>query len=133
MGMLNLSGKKHRNVSRLVCDIRIQATGLLWARVTKLITASLLCVSPHASSMCSEETTPVTFQACVMTKDCVVSEWSEWAACSKDCYDPNGPKGQRTRNRKVSQFPVGGGTTCPQLEEVEPCSPQGDGVPPCIV
>lgn len=72
------------------------------------------------------------FQACVMTKDCVLTEWSEWAACSKTCYDPNGPKGQRTRSRKVSQFPVGGGTACPQLEETEPCSPQGDGVQPCI-
>lgn len=82
--------------------------------------------------MCSQESTPLTFQACVMTKDCVVSEWSEWAACSKDCYDPNGPKGQRTRTRRLSQFPVGGGTACPQLEETEACSPQGDGVHPCI-
>lgn len=68
-----------------------------------------------------------------MTKDCVLSEWSEWAACSKDCYDPNGPKGQRTRSRRVSQFPVGGGTACPELEETEPCSPQGDGTSPCIM
>lgn len=86
-----------------------------------------------STSMCAQETTPVTFQACVMTKDCVVSEWSQWAVCSKDCYDPNGPKGQRARSRRVSQFPVGGGTACPRLEEAEPCSPQGDGVRPCIV
>lgn len=85
------------------------------------------------SSLCSQETLPVTFQACVMTKDCDVIEWSEWSACSKECYDPNGPKGQRTRTRKVSQFPIGGGADCPELEEKEPCTPQGDGVPPCIV
>lgn len=84
-------------------------------------------------SLCSQETLPVTFQACVMTKDCDVTEWSEWSACSKECYDPNGPKGERTRTRKVSQFPIGGGEDCPKLEEKEPCSPQGDGVPPCTV
>ncbi|XP_034456122.1 thrombospondin type-1 domain-containing protein 7A [Hippoglossus hippoglossus] len=87
----------------------------------------------EALSLCSQETLPVNFQACVITKDCDVTEWSEWSACSKECYDPNGPKGERTRTRKVSQFPIGGGGDCPELEEKEPCSPQGDGVPPCIV
>lgn len=75
----------------------------------------------------------MTFQACVMAKDCDVTEWSEWSTCSKECYDPNGPNGQRYRTRKVSQFPIGGGADCPELEEKEPCIPQGDGVPPCIV
>lgn len=97
------------------------------------MTLHVVFVCHLVSSMCSQETAPITFQACVMTKDCVLSEWSEWAACSKDCYDPNGPKGQRTRSRRVSQFPVGGGTPCPQLEETEPCSPQGDGMSPCIM
>lgn len=100
-----------------------------------------VCVGPEdaadhllmSTSLCSEETTPVTYQACVMTKDCVLSEWSPWGVCSKDCYDPNGPKGRRTRSRRLSQFPVGGGTACPQLEETQPCSPQGDDVHPCTV
>lgn len=113
------------------------AQGLPRVRVMELIRPipnnCFTCLSSHVSSMCSQETAPVTFQACVITKDCVLSEWSEWAACSKDCYDPNGPKGQRTRSRRVSQFPVAGGTACPQLEETEPCSPQGDGVSPCIM
>ncbi|XP_031134376.1 thrombospondin type-1 domain-containing protein 7A isoform X3 [Sander lucioperca] len=87
----------------------------------------------EALRLCSQESLPVTFQACVMTKDCDVTEWSEWSACSKECYDPNGPKGERTRTRKVSQFPIDGGADCPELEEKESCSHLGDGVPPCIV
>ncbi|XP_026204991.1 thrombospondin type-1 domain-containing protein 7A isoform X2 [Anabas testudineus] len=87
----------------------------------------------EALSLCSQQTLPVTLQACVMTKDCYVTEWSEWSACSKECYDPNGPKGERTRTRKVSQLPTDGGKDCPELEEKEPCSLQGDGVPPCAV
>uniref|UniRef100_A0A3P8VNT9 Thrombospondin type-1 domain-containing protein 7A n=1 Tax=Cynoglossus semilaevis TaxID=244447 RepID=A0A3P8VNT9_CYNSE len=85
-----------------------------------------------SNSMCSQEILPATFQACVMAKDCEVSEWSDWSACSKECYEPNGPKGERTRTRKVSQFPVGGGKECPELMEKELCSPQGEGVPACI-
>lgn len=84
-------------------------------------------------SLCSQEEMPVTFQACVITKDCDVTEWSDWSACSKECYEPNGPQGQRLRTRKVSQFPIGGGAACPLLEEKESCSSQGDAAPPCIV
>ncbi|KAJ7983481.1 hypothetical protein DPEC_G00377830, partial [Dallia pectoralis] len=83
-------------------------------------------------SLCSRESLPVTYQACVLTKDCEVSEWSDWSPCSKDCYELNGRTGERTRTRHVNQFPVGGGTECPELEEKEPCTPQGAGVPPCI-
>lgn len=83
-------------------------------------------------SLCSQETLPVTFQACVITKDCDVTEWSKWSACTKECYDPTSPKAVWTRTRKVTQFPVGGGIDCPELEEKEPCTPQSDVVPPCI-
>ncbi|KAG7274570.1 hypothetical protein CRUP_022083 [Coryphaenoides rupestris] len=87
----------------------------------------------EALSLCSQDSLPVTYQACVMTKDCEVSSWSEWSACSKQCYDPNGPKGERVRTRRVSQFTVGhDGAECPELEEKEACSP-GDGAPPCTV
>uniref|UniRef100_A0AAY4ELB3 Thrombospondin type-1 domain-containing protein 7A n=1 Tax=Denticeps clupeoides TaxID=299321 RepID=A0AAY4ELB3_9TELE len=100
-------------------------------------TREVMCVHKNgntaALSLCSQESLPVTFQACVITKDCEVSDWSDWSACSKDCYDLNGPKGQRTRTRTVQQFPVGGGTECPELEESEPCTAQGGGVPPCAV
>ncbi|KAK6491401.1 thrombospondin type-1 domain-containing protein 7A-like [Huso huso] len=82
-------------------------------------------------NLCTQEKLPVTFQSCIITKDCEVTEWSEWGPCSKDCYDVNSPKGARTRRRSVKQFPVGGGAECPELEEQEQCAPQGDGVPPC--
>uniref|UniRef100_A0A674P765 Thrombospondin, type I, domain containing 7Aa n=1 Tax=Takifugu rubripes TaxID=31033 RepID=A0A674P765_TAKRU len=124
--------KKKRNRNR-----QNRPGGKFWDVQVGYQTREVTCVHKNGNvetlSMCSQETAPITFQACVMTKDCVLSEWSEWAACSKDCYDPNGPKGQRTRTRRVSQFPVGGGTACPQLEETEPCSPQGDGMSPCII
>ncbi|CAL8295635.1 unnamed protein product [Merluccius merluccius] len=87
----------------------------------------------EALSLCSQDSLPVTYQACVMTRDCEVSGWSEWSACSKQCYDLNGPKGERVRTRRVSQFTVGhDGAECPELEEKEACSP-GDGAPPCTV
>ncbi|KAG9328950.1 hypothetical protein JZ751_009127, partial [Albula glossodonta] len=62
-----------------------------------------------------------------------LSEWGELSACSKSCYDLNGPQGERSRTRRVRRFPVGGGAECPPLEEAEPCAPQGEGVPPCTV
>ena len=40
--------------------------------------------------------------------DCVLSEWSEWSACDKDC----GP-GQQTRTRTVRSQPTNGGVACP--------------------
>lgn len=89
--------------------------------------------STASISQCTQQTLPVTYQACVISKDCEVSEWSDWSVCSKECYDLNGRKGQRTRTRQVQQFPVGGGAECPELEESEPCSPQGEGIPPCVV
>ncbi|XP_051527151.1 thrombospondin type-1 domain-containing protein 7A [Myxocyprinus asiaticus] len=100
-------------------------------------TREVTCVhrsgSPAALSLCNQQILPVTYQACVIPKDCELSEWSDWSTCSKECYDLNGRKGQRTRTRQVQLFPVGGGVECPELEESEPCSPQGEGIPPCVV
>ncbi|XP_074542609.1 thrombospondin type-1 domain-containing protein 7A [Halichoeres trimaculatus] len=124
--------KKKRNRNR-----QNRPGGKFWELQVGYQTREVTCVHKsgdvEALSLCSQETLPVTFQACVMTKDCDVTEWSEWSACSKECYDPNGVTGERTRIRKVSQFPIGGGAECPELEEKEACSPQGDGVLPCIV
>nr|XP_034985345.1 thrombospondin type-1 domain-containing protein 7A isoform X1 [Zootoca vivipara] len=85
-----------------------------------------------ALSFCQQETLPITFQSCVITKECQVSEWSEWSPCSKTCFDLTSPKGNRTRTRTIKQFPIGSENECPELEETEQCTSQGDGVAPCI-
>ncbi|CAK6979365.1 thrombospondin type-1 domain-containing protein 7A, partial [Scomber scombrus] len=124
--------KKKRNRNR-----QNRPGGKFWDLQVGYQTREVTCVhksgDTEALSLCSQESLPVTYQACVMTKDCDVTEWSEWSACSKECYDPNGPNGERARTRKVSQFPINGGAECPELEEKESCSPQGDAVPTCIV
>uniref|UniRef100_A0A665WD16 Thrombospondin type-1 domain-containing protein 7A n=1 Tax=Echeneis naucrates TaxID=173247 RepID=A0A665WD16_ECHNA len=111
--------------------------GKFWNLEVGYQTREVACVhksgNVEALSLCSQETLPMTFQACVMTRDCDVTEWSEWSACSKECIDPNSSEGERTRTRKISQFPIGGGGDCPELEEKQPCAPQGDGVPPCLI
>ncbi|XP_010788155.1 thrombospondin type-1 domain-containing protein 7A-like [Notothenia coriiceps] len=110
--------------------------GKFWDLTVGYQTREVSCVhksgNVEALSFCSQDSLPITFQACVMTKDCDVTEWSDWSACSKECYDPNRPKGDRTRSRKVSQFPIDGGADCPELLEKESCS-AGEEVPPCIV
>ncbi|XP_043995053.1 thrombospondin type-1 domain-containing protein 7A isoform X3 [Gambusia affinis] len=124
--------KKKRNKNR-----QNRPGGRFWDLQVGYQTREVTCVHKsgtiEALSFCSQETLPVTFQACVIPRDCDVTEWSEWSACSKHCYDPNGAKGERSRSRKVSQFPIGGGVECPELEEKEPCSPQDGAVPPCTV
>ncbi|XP_039858562.1 thrombospondin type-1 domain-containing protein 7A [Simochromis diagramma] len=123
--------KKKRNKNR-----QNRPGGKFWDLQTGFQTREVTCVhksgAVEALSLCSQETLPVTFQACVVTKDCDVTEWSKWSACTKECYDPTSPKAVWTRTRKVTQFPVGGGIDCPELEEKEPCTPQSDVVPPCI-
>ncbi|XP_029022153.1 thrombospondin type-1 domain-containing protein 7A [Betta splendens] len=122
--------KKKRNRNR-----QNRPGGKFWDLQVGYQTREVTCVHKSgtigALNLCSHETLPVTFQACVMTKDCDVTEWSEWSACSKDCYEANRPKGERTRSRKVNHFPTDGGEKCPELEETEPCIPQGAGVAPC--
>nr|XP_061808315.1 thrombospondin type-1 domain-containing protein 7A-like [Nerophis lumbriciformis] len=124
--------KKKRNRNR-----QNRPGGKFWDLQIGYQTREVTCVhrsgSVEALSLCSRESLPVTYQACVITKDCDVTDWSEWSACSKECYDPNGPNGERTRTRKVSQFPTGGGAECPELEESQPCSPRGETAPPCVV
>uniref|UniRef100_A0A6Q2X3L3 Thrombospondin, type I, domain containing 7Ab n=1 Tax=Esox lucius TaxID=8010 RepID=A0A6Q2X3L3_ESOLU len=127
--------KKKRNRNR-----QNRQGGKFWDLQVGYQTREVTCVhrsvTPNPlsppSSLCSQESLPVTYQACVLTKDCEVTEWAEWSPCSKGCYELNGRMGERTRMRQVSQFPVGGGTECPELEEREPCTAQGEGVPPCI-
>ncbi|XP_029444834.1 thrombospondin type-1 domain-containing protein 7A isoform X2 [Rhinatrema bivittatum] len=83
-----------------------------------------------ALSFCQQDKLPITFQSCAVTKECQVSEWSEWSPCLRTCHMPS-IYGNRTRTRFVKQFPVGSDSECPDLEEVEDCVPQGDDVSPC--
>ncbi|KAG9345217.1 hypothetical protein JZ751_009762 [Albula glossodonta] len=61
------------------------------------------------ANLCTQPSLPMTFQSCVLIKDCEVGEWADWGPCSKDCYDPSSPSGVRTRNRRVQRVPRAGG------------------------
>ncbi|XP_032901589.1 thrombospondin type-1 domain-containing protein 7A isoform X1 [Amblyraja radiata] len=98
---------------------------------TRQVTCTHKSGKTAALSLCTQLKLPITFQSCVVPKDCQTSEWSEWSPCSKTCYSATSPKGFRARTSSINQFPVGGGKECPSLEEQEPCSPEGEGVPPC--
>ncbi|XP_075443351.1 thrombospondin type-1 domain-containing protein 7A [Ascaphus truei] len=85
-----------------------------------------------ALSFCQQETLPITFQSCVVDKECQVSEWSDWSACAKVC-DIASPGGNRTRKRTIKQFQIGSANECPNLQETEQqCIPQADGPHPCF-
>uniref|UniRef100_A0A3B5LNX1 Thrombospondin type-1 domain-containing protein 7A n=1 Tax=Xiphophorus couchianus TaxID=32473 RepID=A0A3B5LNX1_9TELE len=86
----------------------------------------LLCLH-----LCIPRELPLTIQSCVLPKDCQVTEWTDWSACSKACADPESPRGNRTRRRQALQVSVGEGVECPVLEETESCEPPGGSVPPC--
>lgn len=55
--------------------------------------------------------------------DCVVSDWSEWSNCDKNCGG-----GKQKRTRVVEKNALHGGKSCPLLEEVRECNTQ-----PCPV
>ncbi|KAF3692339.1 Thrombospondin type-1 domain-containing protein 7A Precursor [Channa argus] len=98
-------------------------------------TREVTCIHRNGSTvgrtLCIPRDLPLTVQSCLLPKDCQLTEWAEWGPCSKTCVDPESPRGNRTRNRQVLQFPVGEGAECPPLEESESCEPQGNGMPPC--
>ncbi|XP_014851900.1 PREDICTED: thrombospondin type-1 domain-containing protein 7B isoform X1 [Poecilia mexicana] len=82
-------------------------------------------------SLCTKDTSPLTFQACVMPKDCQTSDWSSWSFCSKTCRSTDLSPGYRVRTRTMTQIPHGGGKQCPALEEKEACNIIGDLLPKC--
>ena len=62
-------------------------------------------------------------------RDCLVSDWSDWSDCSRDCVGlgaANGHShtgaGQTKRTRRVLRQEENGGRTCPSLEEVKTCN-----------
>ncbi|KAJ8392650.1 hypothetical protein AAFF_G00073240 [Aldrovandia affinis] len=82
-------------------------------------------------SLCIRDDAPVTFQSCVMPRDCETSDWSKWSPCSKTCQAADLSPGYRTRTRGLKQIPIGGGQECPALEEKEACNIVGDLLPKC--
>ncbi|OAD58110.1 Thrombospondin type-1 domain-containing protein 7A [Eufriesea mexicana] len=60
-------------------------------------------------------------------RDCKVSEWGPWSACSRSCG-----VGETQRTRKITIKPRRGGSSCPPLKETKWCgsaSPCSDGKP----
>lgn len=82
-------------------------------------------------SLCTKDSFPLTFQACVMPKNCQTSDWSSWSPCSKTCRSVDLSPGYRLRSRIMTQISVGGGKRCPALEEKEACNIIGDLLPNC--
>lgn len=85
----------------------------------------------YTNSLCVKDDPPLTYQACVMSKDCHVSDWSAWSPCSKTCQSTDLSPGYSLRSRIMTQIPVGGGRRCPALEEKEACNIIGDLLPNC--
>lgn len=58
-------------------------------------------------------------EPCASTQDCAYTEWSSWAACSRDCGG-----GEHARSRVVARAARSGGAECPEadLEETGPCN-----------
>uniref|UniRef100_A0A6I8REG7 Thrombospondin type 1 domain-containing 7A n=1 Tax=Xenopus tropicalis TaxID=8364 RepID=A0A6I8REG7_XENTR len=98
---------------------------------TRLVTCMHRNGKTAALSFCQQEKLPITFQSCVIDKECQVSEWAEWSPCSRAC-DMESPGGYRTRKRTIKLFPIGNGNECPELEETEDCTPPPDGPQVCI-
>uniref|UniRef100_A0A8C1X0D4 Thrombospondin type-1 domain-containing protein 7A n=1 Tax=Cyprinus carpio TaxID=7962 RepID=A0A8C1X0D4_CYPCA len=122
-----IKSKRNRNkLNRLEDNLWNMEIGYQSRQVVCVTSTRLSCIS-----QCPHWSLPETFQSCLMTKDCVVSEWSMWGSCSKTCSDPSVPQGTRSRSRQLIRLATGGGSECPQLEESQACEPEGDGVPPC--
>ncbi|XP_041421849.1 thrombospondin type-1 domain-containing protein 7A isoform X2 [Xenopus laevis] len=97
---------------------------------TRLVTCMHRNGKTAALSFCQQEKLPITFQSCVVDKECQVSEWAEWSLCSKACDMAS--VGYRTRKRTIKLFPIGNGNECPELEETEQCTSPPDGPQVCI-
>ncbi|KAI1899231.1 hypothetical protein AGOR_G00059680 [Albula goreensis] len=115
---------RHHHHSSKVSDIEI-------GYQTRLVRCTRSDGKNSMLSLCIHDEAPVTFQSCVMPRDCETSDWSMWSPCSKTCQAADLSPGYRTRTRGLKQIPIGGGQECPVLEEKEACNIAGDLLPKC--
>ena len=76
-------------------------------------------IQPVADYLCDIATKPVAWQRCEIPcpRDCVVSSWNAWEACSILC----GSAGVKKRTRTVLEAAENGGAECPSLIQMSPC------------
>ncbi|TRY88052.1 hypothetical protein DNTS_000037 [Danionella cerebrum] len=106
-----------------------------WEIIIGYQTRQLRCIRSDGKdallSFCDHDDSPVSFRSCVMPRDCEVSDWSEWSACSKTCRSSDPSPGFRRRSRNLIRTPIGGGEPCPALQEMENCNLLEDMLPLC--
>lgn len=96
---------------------------LAWKKKNNLLSKTSSAVSLCSyHSLCMQDPVPLTFKSCVIAKDCEMSEWSPWSACSQTCGWGDLTPGFRTRHRGIRSVAVGAGKQCLDLEEREACS-----------
>ncbi|XP_055083740.1 thrombospondin type-1 domain-containing protein 7A [Periophthalmus magnuspinnatus] len=94
-------------------------------------TRKVICVRVNVGQVppkkCPDAPRPSTMRTCQLSckRDCIVTPFSDWTACSDSC-DPAGGvvSSTQSRRRLVLQQPSNGGLECPEvLEEQRECEP----------
>jgi hypothetical protein len=63
-------------------------------------------------------------QHCPAPRDCIVSAWSSWGECTRDCSATAPEGGTQTRTRRILEKALSGGVRCDELPMAEsrPCN-----------
>ncbi|CAN2389027.1 Thrombospondin type 1 repeats [Pristimantis euphronides] len=67
---------------------------------------------PVSAELCVEEPPVQLLCKVPCSLDCVISEWSDWAPCSRSCSTKNA-EGKQSRSRSILAYPGEGGKLCP--------------------
>lgn len=84
---------------------------------TRTRSRAVLVEPAHNGTACGplEETEPCNTEPCAV--QCLVSEWSEFGACSSQCGG-----GHQSRTRTITRPPQNGGLECPPLVDTRQCN-----------